>query len=285
MTISEFLSLPEKPGTVRSLISGRLFRRPVRRADRQRRAAVERLLQVLRRDGGPELRTDYLIRHEPQDLFPVEIAAVPTGNERAALVVLIPRPAETIGETHDKVKACLAAGVEQVWELEFYSQYVTVHRNNGDKRNSFKGEEALVTPAGLSIVTPNHIFKDLPEPESSLPDGMDELWVDILREKHECYGMKHTATIDVSVAGRTVQLIVPDHLAETEIVTAALGDGLLFAVGREGNPWDRDEYLGVVMAARQQDHDTYLVHVWHALYPYALKYLGVETEVGEPTDT
>lgn len=276
MTITEFLSLPEKPGRVRSLILGRVFDRPVHRADRQRSATVERLLDLLRREGGPELRTDFLIRHEPQDLFPVEIAAVPSERQVPVLVVLIPRAAETLGETRDKVKSCLAAGVEQVWELEFYWSQVTVHRSDGDTRPSFKGEDALESPPGLSIFTPNDIFRDLPDRESTLPDGVDELWVDIHREKHECYGMKHTATIDVTVDGRVVQLIVPDYLAETEIVSATIGDDLLFAVGREGQPWDRDEYLGVLMAARRHDQDTYLVHVWHALYPYALKYLGLD---------
>ncbi len=278
MTITEFLSLPEKPGRVCSLIAGRVFTRPRRRPDRQRRAAVERLLDLLKQDGGPELRTDFQVRHEPQDLFPVEIAVVQAGSELPALVVLIPRPGETIGETSDKVRACHAVGVLQVWELEFYSQQVTIHRPGDEPREYFRGDEALPLPRSLSAITPAGIFSGLPQPESALPDDVEKLWVDVLREKHECFGMSPAASVEVTVGGRIVQLIVPDHLVETEIfVTCEAGD-LLFAIGREGHPWDHNEYLGVFIVAHQYDRDTYLAHVWHALYPNTLKYLGLDAE-------
>lgn len=280
MTIAEFLALPEDPRRMRSLIAGRLFERPARPRDRQTRAAVERLIDLLRRDSGFDLRTDFLLRHEPGDLFRVEVAAVPSGGGLPVLVVLIPRSAETYGETHGKIDACLAAGVGQVWELEFYMGTVEVHRPD-ERPLHVRKTDPLPQVPGLPIITAAEIFRDLPEPESALPNGLEELWMDILREKHECFGTEHTSAVEVSVSGRNVRLILPDYLAETEILVIAEREDLLFAIGRQNYSLDNDGPLGVVMVARRHDSDTYLTHVWHELYPYVFKYLGLESRRDE----
>ena len=38
------------------------------------------------------------------------------------------------------------------------------------------------------------------------------------------------------------------------------------------------EHLGVLAVARRQPDGAYAVHVWHELYPWALKYLGLESD-------
>ena len=52
-------------------------------------------------------------------------------------------------------------------------------------------------------------------------------------------------------------------------------DPLLVLIGHHTmkgkDPYER----GVLMVARADDEGSFVVHVWHELYPWALKYLGL----------
>lgn len=258
MTIDEYLGLPKVPGRVRALVEGRVYERPERSKDRRTRAAVGRLAGLLGGDGRVVAQADRVLRNEPDNLFPVELA-VAAADGSIPLVVIIPRAAETYGETSGKIKACLAAGVEQVWLLEFYADEVRVHRRNGPAAY-VRGDEALPPVPQLPTVTPSEIYRGLPEPESALPEGLEDVWVDLLREKHECFGVRHTAALDIAAGGRRAQLVVPNHLSEVEVLTAVEHGDLLFALGRGGESFD-DRPFGVIMAGRRHESGVYLVHV------------------------
>ncbi|MEO6808694.1 MAG: hypothetical protein ABI353_06240 [Isosphaeraceae bacterium] len=112
----------------------------------------------------------------------------------------------------------------------------------------------------------------------------DDLWVDLLNRKHECYPTS-SIPIEINHEGKRLTLHMPDVLVQPERleIKATVGSGeLLVLIGRH-TMTDRDDPYerGVLMVARKRDEATYDVHVWHEMYPYALKYLGLAPEDGE----
>ena len=49
-------------------------------------------------------------------------------------------------------------------------------------------------------------------------------------------------------------------------------------IGREKQVWDKDEHLGILIVAKVVEPDHYSAVIFHQLYPWALKYLGLENE-------
>ena len=105
----------------------------------------------------------------------------------------------------------------------------------------------------------------------------EKLWVDCLLEKHECYTYdRYATTREVEYDGRSYRIVLPDHLPSFEVVHAVEQGDLLSLFGRDERTLRKDEYLGVLAVARRQADGTFVVHIWHELYPWALKYLGLE---------
>jgi hypothetical protein len=104
-------------------------------------------------------------------------------------------------------------------------------------------------------------------------------WLDVLSRKHECGpSLSPYRTLDLLHEGRPVRVRVPDNLNDPErleIRATVLTDPLLVLIGhhtmKEEEPYER----GVLMVARAEADGSYVVHVWHELYPWALKYLGL----------
>ncbi len=113
----------------------------------------------------------------------------------------------------------------------------------------------------------------------------DRPWVDVLNRKHECGpSLCRYRTIDVVHEGQAVRVRIPDNLNNPErleiLATIATGP-LLALIGyhtMEGQyPYER----GVLMIARAESEGTFVVHVWHEMFPWALKYLGLREEFVE----
>lgn len=99
-------------------------------------------------------------------------------------------------------------------------------------------------------------------------------WVDHLSEKHECFKYGETRTLSISHGGRAVRVTVPHWTDEfTPLVVSEAGD-ILTVVGRLHRDWN-GKPLGVMFAAMRRGADEYEVGVWHELYPWALKHLGL----------
>jgi len=104
-------------------------------------------------------------------------------------------------------------------------------------------------------------------------------WLDVLNRKHEC-GPAYVAyrTLDLTHEGQRLRVRIPDNLNDPERLeirgTIRSGD-LLTLIGHHTmagkDPYER----GVLMVARAAADGTFVVHVWHELYPWALKYLGL----------
>ncbi|HEX6984393.1 MAG TPA: hypothetical protein VF170_03400 [Planctomycetaceae bacterium] len=110
------------------------------------------------------------------------------------------------------------------------------------------------------------------------PDD-EELWIDQLLEKHECFTFdRYVARMEVEHDGERLTLLLPDYLARFEVVRTAGRGGVLFLLGRDEREFGRGERLGVLAVARRRPDGAYAVHVWHELYPWALKHLGLDPE-------
>ena len=100
------------------------------------------------------------------------------------------------------------------------------------------------------------------------------VWTDHLLEKHECASYERTRSLDIELGDRRLALLLPEWLPEVEPITVAEHADLVFVVGAIRAPSDRHvDGDGVVLVARRRDGNSYAVHVWHALYPWALRYL------------
>jgi hypothetical protein len=110
-------------------------------------------------------------------------------------------------------------------------------------------------------------------------------WLDVLDRKHECGpALTDYRTLDLTHDGRPVRVHVPDHLIDPERleILATMGSGaLLTLIGHHTmsgpDPYER----GVLMVARANAAGDFVVHVWHELYPWALKYLGLKQDLVE----
>jgi hypothetical protein len=110
-------------------------------------------------------------------------------------------------------------------------------------------------------------------------------WLDVLNRKHECGpSLSRYRTVDIVHEGQPVRVRIPDNLNNPERLEmlAAIGTGSLLALigyhTMEGpHPYER----GVLMVARAQPDRTFVVHVWHELYPWALKFLGLKEDFVE----
>lgn len=109
----------------------------------------------------------------------------------------------------------------------------------------------------------------------------EDLWADILNRKHECYTTSSTP-VEIDHEGRRLTLRMPNVLVQPERLElkAAFGSGeFLVVIGRHTMTGYDDPYeRGILMVARKRGETTYDVHVWHEMYPYALKYLGLTAE-------
>lgn len=101
------------------------------------------------------------------------------------------------------------------------------------------------------------------------------LWTDHLLEKHECSSYERTRRFDIEFGGRRLALLSPEWLPEVEVARVVGDDDLVFVIGTIKDARNQDiGGDGVVLAARRRDDGSYGVHVWHALYPWALRHLG-----------
>ncbi|MFN4179061.1 MAG: hypothetical protein ACK4I8_02010 [Armatimonadota bacterium] len=104
-----------------------------------------------------------------------------------------------------------------------------------------------------------------------------KFWIDCLHEKHECWTYdQFRTTIPITVGGKEVQLHLPDSLPDTEILLTVEYDGILFIFARSLSKWAQEvECDGVLMVAKRLDDENYAVAIWHELWGYALKHLGL----------
>jgi len=112
-------------------------------------------------------------------------------------------------------------------------------------------------------------------------DLEDTIWADTLKRKHEC-GPAPARLVGVPLGreGRTVRVRMPDIRAKPErleIKATVASDDLLILFARHTLEDGDDPYeCGIVMVGRRTGPESYDVHVWHELYPWALKHLGLD---------
>jgi len=100
------------------------------------------------------------------------------------------------------------------------------------------------------------------------------VWTDHFLEKHECSSYERTRCLDIEIGDRRVSLLCPEWLPEVEPLRIVEDGGLVFVIGAIREPGNRSiDGDGVVVVARRRDDGSYAVHVWHALYPWALTHL------------
>ena len=99
-------------------------------------------------------------------------------------------------------------------------------------------------------------------------------WVDHLEEKHECFSYGEATTIVIEHNERSLRVIVPAGSASVMPLVVAEADGVLTVVGRLDKQWN-DKPLGILLVAKKRGDNEYEVGVWHELYPWALKHLGL----------
>ena len=104
----------------------------------------------------------------------------------------------------------------------------------------------------------------------------DQLWVDMLWEKHECFRYTPQSQT-VELDGRTIRLSLPDYLPGFTVLAWAEQGNFLFLLLQLDQRWG-DGFLGAVVVAQREGENTYAAFIWHELYPYALKYLGLAAE-------
>lgn len=114
-----------------------------------------------------------------------------------------------------------------------------------------------------------------------MPDRRHEFpWLDILNRKHECGPSYSDPTpIEVIHEGCPLTVLVPNvlnHPERLELRAVVASGEFVVLIGRHTLKDGDDPYeRGVLMVARRGDDGRFTVHVWHELYPYALKYLGL----------
>ncbi|MFA0752242.1 MAG: hypothetical protein SLRJCFUN_002645 [Candidatus Fervidibacter sp.] len=110
-----------------------------------------------------------------------------------------------------------------------------------------------------------------------MKDDERKFWIDCLHEKHECWTYERfRTTIPITVKGKQVNLHLPSDLADIEVLVTAEHDGILFMLARNLRKWAQETGCdGVVMVAKKLDDENYAVAIWHELWGYALKHLGL----------
>jgi hypothetical protein len=107
-------------------------------------------------------------------------------------------------------------------------------------------------------------------------DGKPELWNDVLHRKHECYSVRDVEVRECRLEGRPVTYRISEYLPKFQACTGAVQGDLLFLYGSTEEIFDK-EHCCAMLIGRRADDGIYDVHVWHELYPYARKYLGIES--------
>ncbi len=103
-----------------------------------------------------------------------------------------------------------------------------------------------------------------------------ELWIDMLWEKHECFFFS-AREVKVELDGRTVHLLLPEYMPAFTVKAWAERGELLFLVCQLELQF-AGEFVGAIIVARRKEEGEYATVIWHELYPYALKYLGLTDE-------
>lgn len=104
----------------------------------------------------------------------------------------------------------------------------------------------------------------------------EEPWIDMLWEKHECF--RYTPQLrTVELDGRSIRLLLPDYMPRFTVRAWAEQGDLLFLLFQLDQRYN-DAFVGAVVVARKTEEDTYTTTIWHELYPYALKHLGLSVE-------
>jgi hypothetical protein len=123
--------------------------------------------------------------------------------------------------------------------------------------------------------------------------GKPEFWVDELWEKHECggYGVYQPPSESViEVGGRDLRLISPFELEDVQIASGTFSESgeLLYIIAKRPGGYAPNLLIdGILIVARRRQADRYAVVVWHLLFGWALKYLGLEegsgpVHIGQP---
>jgi hypothetical protein len=110
-------------------------------------------------------------------------------------------------------------------------------------------------------------------------------WLDVLSRKHECGpSLSDYRTLDLTHEGRPIRVRIPDNLNDPERleILATMGSGPLLTLIGHHTMKGKDPYeRGVLMVARADLEGTFVVHVWHELYPWALEYLDLKHDLVE----
>jgi len=110
-------------------------------------------------------------------------------------------------------------------------------------------------------------------------------WLDVLNRKHECGpALSEYRTLSLMHEGQPVRVRIPDNLNDPERlqILATIGSGpLLTLIGHHTMEGDHPYERGVLMVARSDSEGSFVVHVWHELFPWALRYLGLKEDLVE----
>jgi hypothetical protein len=105
-------------------------------------------------------------------------------------------------------------------------------------------------------------------------------WLEASDGKHECGpALADYYTLNLVHDGRPVRVQVPDYLEDRDRleILATMGSGpLLTLIGYHAMAVVEPYEQGILMVARADSEGVFVVHVWHELYPWALKYLGLK---------
>lgn len=107
------------------------------------------------------------------------------------------------------------------------------------------------------------------------PMKQDPHWVDMLREKHECFGYDNPATMRIDHEGERLEVLLPNYTPPVDILSATRAGHLLYLIGRQKRKV-YDELIPVLMVAKRREEGDFEVVVWHEMYPWALKYLNLD---------
>ena len=99
-------------------------------------------------------------------------------------------------------------------------------------------------------------------------------WVDHLSDKHECFKYSEVRTATIVHDGRVLRVNVPDWADEFTPLTVSQAGDVLTIIGQLAREYN-GKPLGVMLAAVRRTEDEYEVGIWHELYPWALKHLGL----------